>query len=261
MLIEFRKIIATAQETFITLRRDQIFYPALIITVLIFLIASFVAEWSVDDIRIIFFNFSQTLFRLSGDILALLFGTKILQDAKADGSIETSLSRPIGRGSWVLGKYLGLASCLILFGVSAGLSWKLIDFIFSMGIPSDLLFWGIGFAICEWLIVAAVSVFFSTIGGFGSALFASSMLWILGLLAGAIASSFSGDNEGFDFVNLVDKVAIFWNFDRFTLIHYSRELSLPSLNFLTSSLMYGFSLCAVFLTGSTIAIKTRDAIK
>ena len=101
--------IPTAYETFLTLKRDRIYYPALIITALIFVAASFIAEWSVDDWRIIFFNFSQTMFRISGDIIAILFGTKLLQDAVTDGSIETSLSRPVGRAEWVLGKFLGLS--------------------------------------------------------------------------------------------------------------------------------------------------------
>lgn len=256
-----RAIIATAQETFLTLRRDKIFYPALIITIFIFLAASFIAEWSVDDWRIIFYNFSQTMFRLAGDIIALLFGTKILQDASADGSIETSLSRPLGRGQWIIGKYLGLAACLVLFGVVAGGSWKLIDLFYEMNTPNEMIGWGILFAITEWLVVGALSILFSTIGGFGSALFSSTVLWVLGLLSGAIASSFDKPNPDFDFVFLVKKISLFWNFDRFTLIHYTRDLKLPGVSFLSSSLLYGVSLCVFLLAISTLTIKSKDAIK
>ena len=261
MLSYFNHVITTATETFITLRRDQIFYPALFSTVAIFILASYIAEWSVDDWRIIFFNFSQTMFRITGDILALLFGSKILQDARSDGSVETALSRPITRGAWVTGKYIGLAFCLILFGVLAGLAWKTIDVVFVIDTPNTLLFWGILLALCEWLVVASIAIFFSTLGSFGSAIFSASSLWVLGLLSGALTSSFlSTDEESFTML-IIRKISLLWNFDRFTIIHYSRNMINPELSFLSSSALYGISLCIFFLMLSTLAIRSRDLVK
>ena len=73
-----------------------------------------------------------------------------------------------------------------------------------MDMPKDFIYWGIGLALCEWLVVGAIAIF-STIGGFGSALFATSMVWILGMLSGAIAASFDNEsNSGCDFVAVVD---------------------------------------------------------
>lgn len=256
------KLIATAHETFLALKRDKIFYPAIGATVFIFLLASFIAEWSVDDGRIVFYNISTTMFRLSGDMIALLFGSKVIHDAMVSGSIETSLSRPISRGRWVIGKYLGLGACLVLFAVIAGFGWSLINFIYQMKLPTNFILWGTLFALTEWLIIGALSMFLSTIAGFGTALFSCFALWILGLLSGIVASSFYQEDAAPSFASEIVKfLSLVWNFDRFTLIHYSSTFSLPSQGFLLSSLGYGVCLASTLMLVATFAISSRDVIR
>lgn len=251
---------ASGWETFLTLRRDKVFYPALVFIVLIFFLASFIAEWSVDDFRVIFFNFSQTMFRLAGDVLALVFGSKLLLDARTDGSIETSLARPIGRGGWVIGKFVGLALCLVTFGIMAGLSWVAIDFYYEIGTPLEMILWGVLLSVAEWLVVGAMTVFFSTIGNFGTTIFASSCLWILGLFAGAINASFTQTTTNDVFIQFIRSIATFWNFDRFSIIHYSYNFELPGQAFLIGCIGYGAALILVLISMATITVKSRDML-
>lgn len=255
-----KQVLATSQETFLLLRRDKIFTPIVAITFFIMFLSSFIAEWSVDDWRVTFFNLSATMLRFAGDMVAILFGTKLMQDASASGSIETSLSRPISRGLWVTGRYFGLAACLSVFaGISLG-AWHLLNFVYEIGVPSRFLVWSSLLILTEWLVVGAAAIFFSTLGGFATALFASVSILILGLLIGTAASTFAYENSASQTPakELVMFLSKFWNFDRFSMVNYSAEFKLPSSSFLIECLAYGVSWTVFLITGSCYTTYSKD---
>src|SRR5690606_34381136 len=103
-----------AWETFVLLRRDKIFVPALVISLLISVLANLASDWSVEDFEKILFDIGFFGFQMTGSLVAIFWGAKIISDSRQEGSLEVQLAAPISRGSWIIGKYAGLCLCLVV---------------------------------------------------------------------------------------------------------------------------------------------------
>lgn len=255
--------IAITYESFLMLRRDKIFVPMLIGLVFLFFLASFITEWSLDDYRIIYFNLTQTSLRLTGGAIAVLFGVKMLHDTYVSGSLETILSRPIYRSTFLQGSYTALLLCLLLYGVLSGLTWWLMNyFFFTHRIPNEFIFWGVALAFLEWGVISAMAYCFSSFCGFGMSLLSVIMMWLVALVSTAMASSLEGLKDSYsDLLPVVEGLAKFWSFDRFSLLAYSRTMEFPSLSFILNSVGYAVSVVAVLLVLSHIFFSSRDIIR
>ena len=254
---------AITYESFLMLRRDKIFVPMFIGVVLLFFLASFVTEWSLDDYRIIYFNITQSVLRLTGGAIAVLFGVKMLHDSYVSGSLETILSRPIHRSKFLQGSYTALLLCLLLYGVLCGICWWVMNyFFFTHRIPTEFIFWGVFLSFLEWSVIAALAYCLSSFCGFGMSLLSVIMMWLLGLMSSAMALSLEGLKDSYsDFLPLVEGLSKFWSFDRFSLLAYSRTMELPDSLYLTHAVGYAVSLVGVLLILAHLCFSGRDIIR
>ncbi|MCY4443823.1 MAG: hypothetical protein OXC44_03365 [Proteobacteria bacterium] len=256
---------ACMRETFTILRRDKVFIPMFVGLVILFFLATFISEWSLDNPRIIYFNMTQTMIRLTGGAIAILFGTKMLHDSYISGSLETILSRPINRSVYLLGSYSALVLCFLLYSIGAGLSWWVINKFFfnsAVTLPTEFIFWGCTFAFIEWCVLGAVAFTFASLCRFGLAILSTLLLWVVGLLSGVMSLSLEGLTDSYSLLlPVVHGVAKFWSFDRFTLISYSRNMHLPDTSFLINCVGYGLLTASVLLVFSHIFFNTRDIMR
>lgn len=180
--------LAIANETFLSLRRDKIFQPLAIIIAFTVGIAIFATDWSIEESSVVYHDIVVFIFQLSGALISIIWGVKIISDSKQDGSIELSMSRPVSRSGWLLGRMLGLFFSLFAMAVVAGVVWRLGAWAY--GIDTNVLWFTI--ALCQttllWFTTGAISIFVSSFTGPGTALFAAIALWMLGLLSKPIAT-------------------------------------------------------------------------
>lgn len=254
---------AITYESFLMLRRDKIFVPMLIGVVLLFFLASFITEWSLDDFRIIYFNITQTALRLTGGAIALLFGVKMLHDSYVSGSLETILSRPLHRSVFLQGSFAALLLCLLLYGLLSGLCWWVMNyFFFTHRIPTEFIVWGAFLAFLEWGVIAALSYCFASFCGFGMSLLSVILMWLVALVSSAMASSLEGLRNSYsDLLPVVEGLAKFWSFDRFSLMAYSRTMEFPEPPYLLHCVGYAISAVAVLLILSHLFFAGRDIIR
>src|SRR5271169_3241497 len=107
-----RAIRVIALETFLLLRRDRIFAPALVLGLAACALALLASDWSIEDFSKILYDVGYFGFQITGGLVALVWGTKTVGDSRQEGSLEVQLAAPISRFTWLIGKYLGLATCL-----------------------------------------------------------------------------------------------------------------------------------------------------
>lgn len=187
-----RQVFAIAQETFLSLKRDKIFQPLSIIIAAAVGVAIFATDWSLESRSQVYHDIVSFIFQVSGALISMIWGVKIISDSKQDGSIELSLSRPISRSLWLLGRMLGLFMSLLAMAALTGLIWRLGAVAYD--IETNILWFSISLAQTTllWFITGAVAIFMSSFTGPGTALFASISLWILGLLTRPIATGLVG---------------------------------------------------------------------
>ena len=253
---------AVIRENFLLLRRDRVLVPILIGVVIMFLISNFISEWSIDDPNIIYFNINQTILRISGGCMAILFAAKIVHDTSFSGNIETIIVRPVRRWVFQAGSYVSVVGCLLFYGVLAGLSWLGVSILFSMRLPAELVASGVLFAFFEWCILIALVYCLSSLCGFGMSIFFSGLMWFLGLVSGAMALSLEKlRSEYSDLLPIVNTVKKFWSFDRFNLLDYSRDMSTPNFDHIISCTGFTLSAVLTFLIISFLFFSSKDLVR
>lgn len=246
-----------AKMTFLKLRRDQIFLPALMCGAAALAFAVLASFWSIEEFRKLFFDFGTIGFLLLGVMVALFWGNKVISDARKDGSIEIILATPISRLSWLWGNYLGLVLALISLAALLLAVWQVILIGFGIPIMTPQEWIACGYIVLLWLVVAALSVCFATLTSSAVALFSSLVLCVSGFLAAPVLQTLSPEAPA-STRRVVEGIAIVWNLKQFSFAEAVTVGGFPSTAELGWRLGYGLSLIVVLLLASVLLFKQRD---
>jgi len=249
-----RKVISIAAETSILLRRDQIFQPLTVIVGAALAIAIFATDWSIEEKSSVYHNLVAFIFQISGSIISLIWGVKIISDAKIDGSIEQSMSRPVTRSQWLLGRFLGLAFTLFILSLAVGIVWRLGAYVYE--IPTVVSWFTISLiqTLFLWLITGSVAVFVSTFAGPGTGLFIGASMWLLGLMSRPIAQGLSG--PGFEgFKNFTTVISNFWSLSPFVPEAYGEIMNIKTRQV---SSLYGLTVIVLLYFAGSMIARSKD---
>jgi ABC-type transport system involved in multi-copper enzyme maturation permease subunit len=252
-------IYALAMHTFLMLRRDKIFWPASFIGVLFALIANLISDWTIEDFSKVLFDTGAFGFHLTGVAVAIYWAAKIFQDARAEGSIEVHLAGPISRTQWIIGSFIGLALALTLLATVLVFIWQAFMLLHGYDLMTQPELMVFVYFLLLWLIVGAISMFFSTFGGFGVAVFASVACWIIGLISSLVATSLP-PSTGPLVKQIVTGTYWLWDFQRFNLIGLAqRDEPIPQ-HILASHGLYGIMLILLIVSFSCLTFSKRDLV-
>lgn len=207
----------TACATLTLLRRDRIFIPVCFALVAISGFAVIASEWGVAEFDKILNDVGFFGFQMTGMMVAIFWGGKIVADSKTEGSIESELAAPLSRTAWLLGKYGGLAAALLLLGALIIPVWQSLLLLNGYTWLTPVEWAAFGLTILGWLVMGAVSIFWSTLMRQGVALFTVLSLWIVGLTSGAVANTLQSDTDPLT-RRMVEAIAQAWDLQQFNLI-------------------------------------------
>lgn len=154
------KIVAIAINTFREAVRDKILYSLLGFAVMMILFSVVLGELALGEYSKIVKDFGLASISIFGTLIAIFVGIGLVYKEIEQRTIYTILSKPIRRGQFLLGKYLGLALTLavevaimtvVLLALVASITGQL---------PTELLI-AIGFIYLELLLITAFAVMFS----------------------------------------------------------------------------------------------------
>ena len=246
---------AITKLTFIELRRDRIFLPVIFGGLAMLLFANIASDWSVQEHRKILFDISSLGVELLGIGVAIFWGSDLLGFSNATANWEVQLVAPIGRGRWLVGRFLGLVLWLLSLMFIFTLAAQSLMFAFEFGWMSThefLLF--VGHFMC-WLVVASVAIYFGTFCDKETTMFATASSWILGLFIPTVASTLSNSELGA--ASLIHFLARVWNLQRFhTVAVGGNEAHL--LTWTIIMLTYGLALTVGFLSAAVVQMERRD---
>lgn len=157
-----KKVLALALNTTREAIRSRVLYSILAFAVLMVGISAIFGSASIgDQIRYIK-DFSLMSISLFGVIIAVVLGVNLLHHELHNKTILNTLSKPLARWQFVLGKFLGLLATLVV--VVTGMAVGLAAFLSVLEGAWD---WGILVAsaasLLEIMIVIAFAVFFSSL--------------------------------------------------------------------------------------------------
>jgi ABC-type transport system involved in multi-copper enzyme maturation permease subunit len=206
-----------SKESFLILRRDRIFVPVIVAGLAIAYFANLATGWGLEDFKKILFDIGLAGFRVTGAVVAILWGVRMISDPLQDRSIELRLAAPSARFIWILSRFTGLSICLLSTGAIFTGVWQVLMSLNNFGAMSNAESWALGLLVLEWLVLGALGILMGTLAGFSTALFVTFSAWIAGLMAPLVAATMDPAIDPTQ-KRFVEFIADVWNFQRFNII-------------------------------------------
>lgn len=246
-------------ETFLRLRRDKIFLPAALIGLGLLAFSGLASYWGVEEFFKILYDLGSASYLFTGATVAIFWGNKIIADSKQEGSLEVQLASPVNRSVWLTGKFLGLSMSLLVLASIFIVAWQTIYWSYGMGwIPlKDFLLFAV--LTVSWIVMGAVSIFFSSLAQGAIALFCSIWVFVVGLLSAPIMQALSPDTPPAT-RKAVELLAGLWNLHSFNLSAYASTPNFVGLFDILGRLGYGALLVGLMLSLSCFFFQRRDIV-
>jgi ABC-type transport system involved in multi-copper enzyme maturation permease subunit len=177
------KIYAIALNTFRETVRDKISYSLVVFIVIVTLIAILMGSLSVGQNARILRDMGLAAISFVGGIIAIFAGTNLVFKEIDKRTIYIIFTKPITGWQFILGKYLGLASCLLILVIAMGLFLTGV-LALSQGAPfqSEIAMMSLPLTVVylELLFVIALATFFSTFASPVMSVLFTLSLWLIG---------------------------------------------------------------------------------
>lgn len=252
-----RALRIVAFEAFTLLRRDRIFFPALLAAVVVAAFANVASDWSVEDFTKILYDIGYFGFQLTGSLVAIFWGIKAVTDSRSEGALEVQLAAPVSRSTWLVGKYLGLAACLALLAVVLTALWQLFMSLNGFGTMTRAQLLVFAYMGLGWLVLGAMAMLFASFLRQGVATFAALAMWLAGLATSLVANTLAPEAPEAT-KRVVKGMARAWDLQQFNLIDHvltPNWLLPPELGYRAA---YGVLLVFALITLACLVFSRRD---
>ncbi len=254
-----RRVASIARNTFREAVRDRVLYNLVLFVLLLTGGAIFLGELSAAQEVKIIIDMGLSAMLLFGVFIAIFVGVGLVYKEIERRTIYAIFSKPVGRGEFLLGKYLGL--CLTLAVnvavMGAGVSLALL-YVSGGWHPLALTIWpAVGLIYVELMIVVAVALLFSS--------FSSPALSALLTFAVFVIGHFSADLKGLAATAGGAARVLFGalyyllpNFSHFAYITDASHGRAPSSADFAAAVLYAVAYVAALLAASALVFRRRN---
>jgi len=254
------RILAIAGNAFREAVRDRVLYNLVLFVLLLTAAAIFMGELSGGQEKKIIVDLGLSAILIFGVFIAIFVGIGLVYKEIERRTVYAIFSKPVGRGEFIVGKYLGLCLTLLVNVVLMGAGISLALLYVSRGLDSLVLsIWpAILLIYCELMILTAVSLLFSS--------FSSPALSALLTFFVFIIGHFSSDLKGL--ATSLGSIAarIFFtgvyyllpNLSNYSFVTPAAHGHVPGLPFLAGSIMYALLYVSVVLAATILIFRRRN---
>src|SRR5678815_4697007 len=254
------RVSAIARNAFREAVRDRVLYNLVLFVLLLTAASIFIGELSGGQERKVIVDLGLSAMLLFGVFIAIFVGVGLVYKEIERRTIYAVFSKPVGRGEFLVGKYLGLCFTLLVnvlvmaIGVSLALlyvsrGWDpLIPTIW----PAVLLIY------IELMLLTAVALLFSSFSSPALSALLTFMVFIIGHFSAdlkALAGSMGGSGARWVFTGLYYLLPNLANYSFITPAAHGRA---PSAAFVFATGLYALAYIAVILAAATLVFSRRN---
>jgi Cu-processing system permease protein len=252
---------AIAKVTFLEVLRDKILYNILICAVLLFSVGFLASHLTFIRPERVTLDFGMLVLNLSCSMIAIFTGASLIGREFERRTIYVTLSRPISRTQFVLGKFLGLAWVIVLNWAMLGLA-NLILILASGGNSGDVLspafFCGVVLILFQGMVLAGISILFSTFSTTSLSATLTIGFYLIGNSISEIRAVADRVNGVIGATLLRALAALLPNLQYFSLGNRVTYGLPVSPQFMATSMLYGVFLVAAVLALACLTIRGRE---
>lgn len=255
-----RRIITIARNTFREAVRDRVLYNLVLFALGLTIAAIFVGELSAGQEPKIIVDLGLSAMLLFGTFISIFVGVGLVYKEIERRTVYAIFSKPVGRGEFLAGKYLGLCLTLALnvLVMGAGVSLALV-YVRRGFDPLALKIWPAVFLIyLELAILTAVSLLFSSFSTPALSALLTFFIFIIGHFSADLknfAASMGTTSARWFFTTLYYILPNLSNYSFITPAAYGQT---PDTRLLAGALLYAMLYSAVLLAAATLIFRRRN---
>lgn len=255
-----KRIFAIARNAFREAVRDRVLYNLVLFVLLLTAAAIFIGELSGGQERKVIVDLGLSAMLLFGAFIAIFVGVGLVYKEIEKRTIYAIFSKPVGRGEFLVGKYLGLCLTLLVNVLVMGLGVSLaLIYVGGGWDPLVLVIWPAVLLIyLELMILTAIALLFSS--------FSSPALSALLTFFVFIIGHFSADLKSL--ATSMGSVAARWlfgalyyllpNLSNYSFITPAAHGHSPAPGFVFVTTLYALCYVTVVLTAATLIFSRRN---
>ena len=254
------RIAAIARNAFREAVRDRVLYNLVLFVLLLTGASVFIGELSGGQERKVIVDLGLSAMLLFGVFIAIFVGVGLVYKEIERRTIYAVFSKPVGRGEFLVGKYLGLCLTLLVnvlvMGVGVSLALLYVSHGWDPLIPK---IWPAVLLIyMELMLLTATALLFSSFSSPALSALLTFMVFIIGHFSAdlkSLANSLGGSGARWLFTGLYYLLPNLSNYSFITPAAHGRT---PSPGFLFATALYAFVYIAVILAAATLVFSRRN---
>ncbi len=256
----FWRITAIARNAFREAVRDRVLYNLVLFVLLLTAASIFIGELSGGQERKVIVDLGLSAMLLFGVFIAIFVGVGLVYKEIERRTIYAVFSKPVGRGEFLVGKYLGLCLTLLVNVVVMGLGVSLALVYVSGGWdPLILTIWPAVLLIyVELMLLTAIALLFSSFSSPALSALLTFMFFIIGHFSADLknlAVSLGSTSARWLFTGLYYLLPNLANYSFITPAAHGRS---PSPGFVFATTLYALVYIAVVLAAATLVFSRRN---
>ena len=257
---KFWRIAAIARNAFREAVRDRVLYNLVLFVLILTAASIFIGELSGGQERKVIVDLGLSAMLLFGVFIAIFVGVGLVYKEIERRTIYAVFSKPVGRGEFLVGKYLGLCLTLLVNVLVMGVGVSLALLYVSRGWdpliptiwPAVLLIY------LELTLLTAITLLFSSFSSPALSALLTFMVFIIGHFSAdlkSLATSLGSSGAKFLFTGLYYLLPNLANYSFITAAAHGRA---PSAGFIFATALYAVVYIAVTLAAATLVFSRRN---
>jgi ABC-type transport system involved in multi-copper enzyme maturation permease subunit len=256
----WRRVATVARNTFREAVRDRVLYNLVLFVLILTVGAIFLGEVSYSQDAKIIVDLGLSAMLLFGAFIAIFVGVALVSKEIDRRTVFAILAKPVARGEFLVGKYLGLCVTLavnvLVMGVGVSLA-----LVYVRGVASPLAWriWpAIGLIYLELAILTAVALLFSSFSTPVLSALVSCGVFVIGHFSGDLktfAATLGSDAARWIFGGLY---YVLPNFATFSFMTPAAHGMVPPATHVAAATAYALVYIAVVLLGARLIFDRRD---
>lgn len=256
----FSRIIAIARNAFREAVRDRVLYNLVLFVLLLTAAAIFIGELSGGQERKVIVDLGLSAMLLFGTFIAIFVGVGLVYKEIEKRTIYAIFSKPVGRGEFLVGKYLGLCLTLLVNVVVMGLGVSVALVYVSRGWdPLVLVIWPAVLLIyLELMIITAIALLFSSFSSPALSALLTFFVFIIGHFSAdlkSLATSMGSIAARWTFASLYYLLP---NLSNYSFITPAAHGQAPAAGFVAVTTLYALCYIAMVLAAATLVFSRRN---
>ncbi len=252
------KIIIIARNTFREAVRDRVLYNLVVFVLLITASAIFLGELTAGQEARTIVNFGLSAMLVFGAFISIFVGVSLVSKEIERRTVYAIFSKPIGRGEFIIGKYLGLCLTLLVNVLIMGIGVSLAILYVGGGSLAVSIWGAISLIFLELTILTAVAILFSSFSSPALSALLTFFVFIIGHFSSSLRDFAEnlGSNSAKIFFNFL--YYFLPNLSFYSFVTNAAHGDVPSVSMFGGAILYAIVYISILIAATILIFSRRN---